>query len=141
MPGLLADVHAVAHLTNLVRVCRGPAWREIWDAVRTDTFVLADFGLPDDTADADLWHFCQQRELLLVTGNRNEQGPNSLEATIRQFNTPQSLPVLTLANMRWLRYDRQYLDQASERLLEILLDLDRYRGTGRLYLPPNTVRP
>jgi hypothetical protein len=141
MPGLLADVHAVAHLELILRVCRSPAWREIWEALQTDTFTFADVGLPDDTTDADLWRFCQQHEMLLVTGNRNDEGSQSLEATIRQFNTPQSLPVLTIANMRWFRYDRKYIESAAERLLEILLELDRFRGTGRLYLPPNIVRP
>jgi hypothetical protein len=34
---------------------------------------------------------------MLITGNRNEDGPASLETTIQASNTPASLPVLTIS--------------------------------------------
>ena len=55
-------------------------------------------GLPYNTSDRDLWQLCQQREIVLLTANRNDEGPNSLEATIRTLNAPSSLPVLTIAD-------------------------------------------
>jgi hypothetical protein len=50
-------------------------------------------------------------------------------------NTPTSLPVLTLGSPPQVLSSRTYAERVVVRLLEILLDLDQYRGTGRLYLP------
>jgi hypothetical protein len=63
--------------------------------VRVESF--ARLGVPPNTPDADLWRLCQTRQILLITGNRNEEGPASLEATLQASNTLTSLPVLTLS--------------------------------------------
>ena len=77
----------------------------------------------------------QREHGVLVTANRNDAGPESLEATIQQQNTPQSLPVFTLANDQRVLRDRQYAEKVADRLIEALSDIDSYRGTGRIYLP------
>ena len=132
---LLSDVHAGGYLATIVRVCRQPAWLGFWEHSRAEAFALSDFGLKSTIKDNDLWEFCQDRQLLLVTGNRKDEGPDSLETAIRTRGTPSSLPVITLANFRWLRRDRNYRERAAVRLLEILLDVDHVRGTGRVYIP------
>ena len=33
-------------------------------------------GLPYNTSDRDLWQLCQQREIVLLTANRNDEGPS-----------------------------------------------------------------
>jgi hypothetical protein len=71
----------------------------------------------------------------LFTANRNQKGDDSLEATIRRENTPTSLPVLTLANAKRFEESREYAERVATRLLEYLLDIETYRGSGRLYLP------
>jgi hypothetical protein len=71
----------------------------------------------------------------MITGNRNAEGPESLEMTIRQRNTPDCLPVLTLADPDRIQRDRQYAEAVVERLFDILIDSGVLRGTGRLYLP------
>ena len=48
---------------------------------------------------------------------------------------PESLPVLTLANAERFLQSRDDAVRVVERLLEYLVDLERHRGTGRLYLP------
>ena len=71
----------------------------------------------------------------MITGNRNQDGPNSLDATIRTENTLTSLPVLTVSDPLALRNSREYAEQVIERLLDYLMGIDRVLGTGRLYLP------
>ncbi|ETW92428.1 MAG: hypothetical protein ETSY1_43655 [Candidatus Entotheonella factor] len=43
--------------------------------------------------------------------------------------------MFTLANDQRVLGDRPYAERIADRLLEILFDIDRYRGTGRIYLP------
>jgi hypothetical protein len=54
---------------------------------------------------------------------------------IAQYNTPTSLPILTIGNPRQVLSSRAYAERVVTRLLEYLLDLENFRGTGRLYLP------
>jgi len=73
--------------------------------------------------------------MLLITDNRNKDGPDSLEQTLLDDMTSVSLPVLTVSNAERLRKDRAYRGACAERLAEILVDLDRYMGIPRLYIP------
>ncbi len=96
---------------------------------------LTALGLPHDSSDAVIWRTCQKEKLVLVTANRNASGPDSLEPVIRNEGQPDSLPVITLANPQRLPKDRPYTENVAERLLERLLDINRFLGTGRLYVP------
>jgi hypothetical protein len=73
--------------------------------------------------------------MLLLTGNRNSDGDNSLEATSRKLNQPNSLPILTIANAERLIADRAYAEQVASRIIDILVELESLRGTRRLYVP------
>ena len=59
----------------------------------------------------------------------------ALEAVIEWNNTPTSLPVLTIGAPPRVLSSRAYAERVATRLLEVLLDVEQYRGTGRLYLP------
>jgi len=93
-----------------------------------------DVGLPNDSKDRDVWRFAQQKQLILLTGNRNKDGSDSLEQTIRDENTPDSLPVLTIGITDRLE-ERAYREQCAERLVEIVLNIENYLGVGRIYIP------
>lgn len=95
---------------------------------------FGELGLAEDATDAQVWQACQDNEVVLITGNRNAESPESLEVTIRQLNNDRCLPVLTLADQDRVLRDRSYAGTVAERLLEILYDLDNLRGSGRLYL-------
>ena len=82
-----------------------------------------------------MWQCCQDNQLLLLTDNRNDDGPNSLEATICRRNAPHCVPVFTIGNVRAILTGHDYVDRVIERLFRYLLELDNIRGTGRLYLP------
>jgi len=62
------------------------------------------------------------------------KGEDSLERTIREENAPTSLPVLTIGRIERLR-ERSYREQCAVRLVEIGLEVEKYLGTGRIYIP------
>jgi len=131
----MADNDVVGHVRVLVQLCESPPWAELWHESECELSSFVDLGLAEDASDAQVWQACQQNEVVLITGNRNAEGPQSLEVTIRQHNNERCLPVLTLADQDRIFRDRHYCHAIAERLLEILFDLDNLRGSARLYLP------
>jgi hypothetical protein len=72
--------------------------------------------------------------MILLTNNRNMRGENSLEQTIRNETSPISRPVLTIGRIERLS-DRPYRGRCAIRLVEIALEVEKYLGTGRIYVP------
>jgi hypothetical protein len=106
-----------------------------WLALLPMTMVqFAEVGLPLDSTDRAVWRFAQEHGMLILTDNRSRRGEDSLEQTIREENSSTSLPVLTIGNVARL-VDRSYREQCVGRLVEIVLDLENYSGTGRLFIP------
>lgn len=93
-----------------------------------------DVGLAIDSSDRAVWRFAQEKQLILLTGNRNSENEDSLERTIREENTPASLPVITIGVVSRME-ERAYREQCAERLVEIVLNLENYLGIGRIYIP------
>lgn len=135
MRGILADNNVLGQVETLIHFLDSPPWREIWLSLNLQVLTFEDLGLERGAADSELWTRCQDREVLLLTRNRNAAGPDSLEQTIRAQNLPSSLPVFTLANADRIRKNQAYEELVVERFLEYLLDIDNFRGTARLYLP------
>jgi hypothetical protein len=96
------------------------------------TFVAA--GLPMNSSDRVVWRFAQSQGMVLLTNNRNTKGEDSLGQTIREETTLASLPVLTVGNLDRLA-ERDHRRRCAERLVEIVLDLERHLGRGRIYIP------
>ena len=96
--GILADANCEGHLALLLGLFQQNWRQEVWELLRLVQVSFADLGLPLDASDREVWEVCQREHVVLVTANRNDAGPESLEATIQHQNTPQSLPVFTLAN-------------------------------------------
>lgn len=69
-----------------------------------------------------------------MTGNRNNEGIDSLEQTIRDENKPTSLPVITIGALDRME-ERTYREECAEKLVEIVLNLESYLGLGRIYIP------
>lgn len=134
MIGIMSD-HDILGLANaLFQRCRAE-WSEFFDDLDIRIVTFEDLGLEPDAADAEIWHACQQNNVVLVTANRNEDSDRSLEATIRQHNMPNCLPVLTIGNVDALRTESAYFNRTMERLIEALFDIDAVRGAGRLFIP------
>ncbi|MCL4205618.1 MAG: hypothetical protein KJ000_24315 [Pirellulaceae bacterium] len=132
---ILCDQDILGLARAVLARCRQADWKPVWDELDIEIFSFADLLLDVDATDAEIWIACQTHQVVLLTGNRNADGPDSLEATIRERNVADSLPVFTFANLRRLRQDWAYQELVAERLLEKLIDLDALRGTGRIYLP------
>lgn len=135
MPGLIADANIVGHLERILQILDEPGWRELWAALDIRVFTFEQIGLTHDQPDDVVWRTCQDRQLVLVTDNRNKEGPRSLEATLRAHARADNLPVLTLGTAASVLRDRAYAERTAVRLLEMLMELVALRGTGRLYIP------
>jgi predicted nuclease of predicted toxin-antitoxin system len=91
-------------------------------------------GLLKDSSDRLVWQVAQRNQMIILTANRNMKGDDSLEQVIREENTLQSLPVVTIGNKE--RIDEQgYRERCASRLVEILFDIENYLGVGRIYIP------
>jgi hypothetical protein len=132
---LLADANIEGHIARLVARMQSETWREFWDYLELRCLTFQDVRLARDASDAVIWGHCQQHQILLLTNNRNDDGQESLEATIRANNTPQSLPVFTIGDADNLLIENEYADRVIDRLFRYLLEIENIRGTGRLYLP------
>jgi hypothetical protein len=132
---ILADADVRGQVRVLASILNGPTWRELWAQLQLSLLTFRALGLNPNVSDAVLWQVCQQQQVVLITANRNAEGPDSLEATLRAHNTLTSLPVFTLADPRRVLHSREYAERVVESLLEHLLEIDAYRGAGRLYLP------
>lgn len=132
---IMSDNDVRGYVSRLMDICQAAPWAELWRDLECLLCAFEDFDLPDDATDAAIWQACQDNEILLITGNRNAESAESLEVTIRQRNTSNCLPVLTLADPDRIGRDRPYAEAVVERLFDILIDVDSVRGAGRLYLP------
>lgn len=129
---LLADhnVEGQAHL--LFGALRALGWVDVLD-LRLATF--AEVGLFADATDREVWHRAQDLGMLLLTDNRNQSGEDSLQQALLEDSTPTSLPVLTVARARRLATEKAYREACAERVAEIIMDIELYRGIPRLYIP------
>lgn len=99
------------------------------------TVTLADVKLADTSTDRVVWRYAQNAGMLLVTNNRNNDVPDTLQQTLVDDVTPSSLQVLTVGNAERLGLDPAYRSACAEQLIDILTDLERYHGVPRLYIP------
>jgi len=135
VPGLLADNDVEGHLHRLLSLIQSEGWHDLWIDLEVTIHTFESLDLPRNATDAVLWHECQPRQLLILTANRNAKGQDSLELTLRDHNSPDCLPVLTLTNDQRVMRDRDYALRVVERMLNCLIDLENLRGTGRQFLP------
>ena len=135
MRGILADINVVGQRDALLSIWTSDTWRDFWDGLGLSVETFRTLGLSDTASDALIWRTCQREGLVLITGNRNDDGPDSLEATIRNENQPESLPVITIGDADRVLRDRLYAENVADRLLDYLMRTDEVRGVGRLHVP------
>jgi hypothetical protein len=135
MKGILTDADIEGQSQVLFTILKSDSWRDFWSHINVPLHSFPDVALSRDALDSEVWHLCQQEQMILITGNRNAEGPDSLEVTLRMCNTAESLPVFTIADVDRVLNSKDYAERVVARLIDYLLEIDRYRGTGRLYLP------
>jgi hypothetical protein len=95
---------------------------------------FAQVGLSAESSDREVWRFAQESKMILLTSNRRMREPDALEQTIREENTMTSLPVLTIGNVKRM-VEKTYQERCAASLLEIVMNLENYLGTGRIFIP------
>jgi hypothetical protein len=106
-----------------------------WLEFASVSFVtFTEVGLAMDTSDRAVWRYAQEHQMMILTANRNMKGEDSLEQVIREENTDNSLPVITIGSLDRLS-EADYRERCAERLIEIAVDIDNYKGVGRLFIP------
>ena len=105
-----------------------------------ELLLFRDIGLSISANDLAVWQLCQDKGYLLLTGNRSaDDGLKSLEFNINQFVQADSLPVVTIGNLRRVMTDPDYCWRCAESLVEIVDDLENVRGVTRLYIPNRAI--
>ncbi|MEA5419691.1 ACP S-malonyltransferase [Spirulina sp. CCNP1310] len=113
----------------------GSIFSEGWLEILPIRFISFDeVELPINSSDRVVWQFAQDHQMILLTANRSMRGEDSLEQVIREECLPTSLPVVTLANVDRI-VERGYREECVDRLIEIALYLENYRGVSRLFIP------
>jgi predicted nuclease of predicted toxin-antitoxin system len=106
-----------------------------WLELMSIEFVtFSEAGLSMDSSDRVVWNYAQAHQMMLLTANRNMKGFDSLEQVIREQNTEASFPVVTIGDLTRLD-EFDYRERCIDRLIEIVLDIKNYMGTGRLFIP------
>ena len=135
MKGILADINVGKQRRAILAVWLSDTWRELWTGLGLSVVSFPALGLSYNASDTLIWRTCQREGLVLITGNRNDDGADSLAATIRNENQPHSLPVITIADADRVLQDRQYAERVAVATLDYLMRIDEVRGAGRLYVP------
>lgn len=131
MTTILLDHNLSGDAVFLERSLAKIGWLELVP-IRFVTF--AEVGLPVESNDRVVWRFVQEKGMLLLTDNRNMQGEDSLEQTLREEVVEGSLPVITIGSRDKLE-NVDYRDKCANRLAEIIIDLDQNLGCNRLFIP------
>lgn len=137
MHGLLADVNLEGHLPYLRRLMEREGILEILTELGISLVTFPELGLDRETNDRALWHFCQEHGWVLFTDNRNREGENSLDATVRDSWHEGRLPVLTLASKRNFEIRATYATRVAKDVAELLVVafVDKIRNQSRIFVP------
>lgn len=138
MNGFVSDHDIEGHFLRLIQMAEQSFLAEEWHSLHLRTFTFAALGWSITLPDSEVWRRCQERELVLVTNNRNREDESSLEATLRISAGDWSLPVVTIGSVERFRNEREYAAKVVEEFVEFTYDLvveDRWRGAGRVYVP------
>jgi hypothetical protein len=128
----LVDHNLKGHVLVFFSAMASQGWL---DVVSIQFVTFAEVGLSIDSDDRKVWRLAQKNQMILITANRSMKGKKSLEQVMREESTSTSLPVVTIGNADRLLYDSEYRDRCVEDLVEIVLDIDSYRGARRIFVP------
>lgn len=128
----LIDHNLGGHAEILLGNIASQGWLELV-SIRFITF--KEMKLSIDSSDRIVWRIAQSNKMILLTANRSMKGEDSLEQVLREENTLDSFPVITIRDADRFLADRVYRNRCVDRILEILLDIEAWMGVGRLFVP------
>lgn len=124
------------NLQKYAAILLGKIANDGWlDLIPLSFIFFQDIELLTDSNDRVVWQLAQQSRVILLTANRNMKGEDSLEQVIREDNTPDSLPVITIGNLDRFSKEASYRSRCADRIIEIVLNIDNYMGVGRIFIP------
>lgn len=129
---ILVDHNLRGHSVILAGSLVASGWL---DLISIRFILFEEVGLKDDSSDRIVWQYAQANQMLLLTANRSMKGKDSLEQVMREENTSTSLPVITIANINRLLIEPDYRQRCVNHLVEIIVDIDYYRGARRIFIP------
>jgi hypothetical protein len=128
----LIDRNLKSHALVFFGAIASQGWLDI---VSIQFVTFAEMDLSIDSDDRTVWQLAQENQMILLTANRSMKGKDSLEQVMREENNAESLPVITVSNADRLLNDSEYRGRCVESLVEIVLDIDTYRGARRIFIP------
>ncbi len=128
----LIDHNLGGHAEILLGNIASQGWLELLP-IRFVTF--KEMNLSIDSNDQVVWRIAQANQMILLTANRSMKDEDSLEQVLREENTVDSLPLITIGDADRFLTDRAYRNRCVDRILEILLDIENSMGVGRLFVP------
>ena len=128
---VLADHNLEGQADLLKSALKSEGWIEL-AVLRIVTF--AELSLPFETSDRKVWEFAQEHRMVLLTANRNKDDDESLQQAILELNQPASYPVVTIANLDRIA-ESDYRIRCATKLAEVCMEIERFLGTGRVYIP------
>jgi len=137
MRGLLADVNVGGHLPSLRRLLNELGLLAILNELSVEFATFPEVQVLPNIDDRSLWARCQELGWVLLTENRNDDGPDSLERTLADSWRVGDLPVITLGNKTRFERDRHYALRAAADVAELLFGIaaGEYCDRPRTYVP------
>ena len=130
---LLSDKNCEGHTRTLYHVLIREGWVELLN-IQLATF--KDVELLETASDETVWVRCQERNCILVTGNRTTTGSDdSLEMVTQRLLTESTLPVLTIGKLDKVIHDTNYREACAESIALVIFELSKFRGIPRLFIP------
>ncbi len=128
----LVDHNLGGHAEILLGNIASQGWLELLP-IRFVTF--KEMNLSIESNDRVVWRTAQANQMILLTANRSMKGEDSLEQVLREENSVDSFPVITIGDADRFLADRAYRNRCVDRILEVVLDIQTWMGIGRLFIP------
>ena len=118
------------------RILLGSIASQGWlDFVQIRFVMFEEVGLSIDSSDRVVWKVAQGNQMILLTANRSMKDEDSLEQVMREENTQNSLPVVTVDNADRVLNDSSYRERCVDRIVEIAIYTVSYMGARRVFIP------
>ncbi|NJK52002.1 MAG: DUF5615 family PIN-like protein [Leptolyngbyaceae cyanobacterium SU_3_3] len=128
----LVDHNLRGHSVVLAGSLAASGWLEL---ISIRFVLFEEVGLAITSDDRVVWQYAQDNQMILITANRSMKGKDSLEQVMREENTPTSLPVITIGNIDRLMAEPDYRERCVDRLVDVIVDIEDYRGARRIFIP------
>jgi hypothetical protein len=128
----LVDHNFKGHARILLGSIASQGWL---DFIPIRFVMFEEVGLSIDSNDRVVWKVAQENQMILLTANRSMKDKDSLEQVMREENTQNSLPVVTIGNADQVLNDSSYRERCVDRIVEIAIYTANYMGARRIFIP------